>query len=144
MEYTLGIDLGTTGVRVLLVSGEGDIVATGNGEYPLLTPKPNWTEQDPEQWWQATVAAVKMCLERVKQEAGSGVKVAAIGLSGQMHGSVFLDSKGEVLRPAILWNDQRTAEQCRQITAIVGRAEADTADFQPGVGRLYRAQDTLA
>jgi xylulokinase len=120
MEYTLGIDLGTTGVRVLLVSGEGDIVATGNGEYPLLTPKPYWTEQDPEQWWQATAAAIKMCLERAEQEAGRGVKVAAIGLSGQMHGSVFLGLKGEVLRPAILWNDQRTSGQCEQITATVG------------------------
>jgi len=120
MEHTLGIDLGTTGVRVLLVSGEGDIVAVANGEYPMLMPKPYWTEQDPTQWWMATAAAIKVCLERAEQAAGSDIKVAAIGLSGQMHGSVFLGSKGEVLRPAILWNDQRTAEQCEQITAIVG------------------------
>jgi xylulokinase len=120
MEYTLGIDLGTTGVRVLLVSGEGDIIATGNGEYPLLTPEPYWTEQDPEQWWQATVPAIEMCLERAAQAAGSDVRVAAIGLSGQMHGSVFLGSKGDALRPAILWNDQRTSGQCEQITRIVG------------------------
>ncbi|MFA5064986.1 MAG: xylulokinase [Dehalococcoidia bacterium] len=120
MEYTLGIDLGTTGVRVLLISEIGDVVATGNGEYPLLMPEPYWTEQDSEQWWQATAAAIKACLEIGKQAAGSRIKVAAIGLSGQMHGSVFLGSKGEVLRPAILWNDQRTADQCEQITAIVG------------------------
>jgi len=120
MEYTLGIDLGTTGVRVLLVSGQGDIVAMGTGEYPLLMPEPYWTEQEPEQWWQATVSAIEMCFEKGKQAAGSRIKVAAIGLSGQMHGSVFLGSKGEVLRPAILWNDQRTSGQCEQITATVG------------------------
>jgi len=120
MEYTLGIDLGTTGVKVLLVSDRGDILATGNGEYPLLTPKPYWTEQDPEQWWQATVSAVRTCLEKAGQSAGGRVRVTAIGLSGQMHGSVFLDSKGDVLRPAILWNDQRTGVQCEQITAAVG------------------------
>jgi xylulokinase len=120
MEYTLGIDLGTTGVKVLLVSDRGDVFASANGEYPLLTPKPYWTEQHPEQWWQATVSAVRTCLEKAGQSATGRVKVMAIGLSGQMHGSVFLDSKGEVLRPAILWNDQRTADQCQQITAVVG------------------------
>ncbi len=120
MEYTLGIDLGTTGVKVLLVSEKGEVVASGNGEYPLLIPRPNWAEQDAEAWWDATVSAVKSCLAEGCVSVGKEVKVAAIGLSGQMHGSVFLDDKGEVLRPAILWNDQRTVDQCRQITAMVG------------------------
>ena len=120
MEYTLGIDLGTTGVKVLLVSEKGDVVASGKGEYPLLTPRPNWAEQDVEDWWKSTVSALKSCLAQSRLSVGKEVRVAAVGLSGQMHGAVFLDDKGEVLRPAILWNDQRTAEQCRQITAIVG------------------------
>ena len=120
MEYTLGIDLGTTGVKVLLVSENGGVIASGRGEYPLLVPRPNWAEQDVEGWWDATVCAVKGCLEQAVGSLGKDVKVAAVGLSGQMHGSVFLDDSGEVLRPAILWNDQRTAEQCRQITALVG------------------------
>ena len=120
MEYTLGIDLGTTGVKVLLVSEKGEVVASGKGEYPLLILRPNWAEQNSEDWWHATVSAVKSCLAQACLSVGKGVKVAAVGLSGQMHGAVFLDDKGEVLRPAILWNDQRTVEQCRQITAIVG------------------------
>jgi xylulokinase len=120
MQYALGIDLGTTGVKVLLVSEKGEVVASGNGEYPLLMPRPNWAEQDPEAWWQATLSAVKSCLAEACASEGREVKPAAIGLSGQMHGSVFLNGKGEVLRPAILWNDQRTTEQCRQITAMVG------------------------
>ncbi len=120
MQYTLGIDLGTTGVKVLLVSEKGEVVVSGNGEYPLLMPRPNWAEQDAEAWWHATVAAVKSCLAQACAAVGEEVKAAAIGLSGQMHGSVFLDAGGEILRPAILWNDQRTVEQCRQITAIVG------------------------
>jgi xylulokinase len=120
MEYTLGIDLGTTGVKVLLVSEKGEVVAAGSGVYPLLMPRPNWAEQDVEAWWNATVSAVKGCLDQACLSVGKKVKVAAVGLSGQMHGSVFLDGKGEVLRPAILWNDQRTADQCRQITAIIG------------------------
>jgi len=120
MEYTLGIDLGTTGVKVLLVSEKGEVVASGKGEYPLLMPRPNWAEQDVADWWNATVTAVRSCLAQACATTGKEVKVAAVGLSGQMHGSVFIGNKGEVLRPAILWNDQRTAEQCRQITDIVG------------------------
>ena len=120
MEYTLGIDLGTTGVKVLLVSEKGEVVASGKGEYPLLMPRPNWAEQDAEAWWQAALSALKSCLAQACKSVGKEVKVAAVGLSGQMHGAVFLDGKGEVLRPAILWNDQRTTEQCRQITATVG------------------------
>ena len=120
MQYTLGIDLGTTGVKALLVSEKGEIAASGKAEYPLLMPRPNWAEQDAEAWWNATVSAIKSCLAEACIALGKEVKVAAIGLSGQMHGSVFLDGKGEVLRPAILWNDQRTTEQCRQITATVG------------------------
>lgn len=120
MEYTLGLDLGTTGVRVLLVSRAGQVVSSAASEYPLLVPKPNWAEQDPAEWWQATIEAVRACLKQARESLGSKMEVAAIGLSGQMHGSVFLDGQGKVLRPAILWCDQRTEEQCRQITDIIG------------------------
>jgi xylulokinase len=120
MEYTLGIDLGTTGVKVLLVSDKGEVIASVKGEYPLLMPRPNWAEQDAEVWWNAALSALKSCLAQACISVGKEVKVAAVGVSGQMHGAVFLDDTGEVLRPAILWNDQRTAEQCRQITATVG------------------------
>ncbi len=120
MDCTLGIDLGTTGVRAILVNSEGKVAASADASYPLLTPRPYWIEQEPELWWQATVMAIRDCLSSAKQVYGGMVGIAAIGLSGQMHGSVFLDSQGFVLRPAMLWNDQRTAEQCAQITAIVG------------------------
>lgn len=120
MEYTLGIDLGTTGVKVLLLSEGGEIAASGSGEYPLLTPKPDWAEQEPERWWLSTVSAVKICLDAARNVTGKKISIAAVGLSGQMHGSVFLDDRGDVLRPAILWNDQRAVDQCRQISGRVG------------------------
>ena len=120
MRYVLGIDIGTTGVKALLVSEKGDVTASATVEYPLLTPRPNWAEQDPETWWQATVSATRPCLDKARAAVGRGVEVVAVGLSGQMHSSVFLDSRGEVLRPAILWCDQRTAPQCREIIDTVG------------------------
>jgi len=117
MDYLLGIDVGTSGTKALLVDLKGNIVARAVEEYPLQTPKPGWAEQDPADWWRATVGAIRRVI------ADSGVNAADIkglGLSGQMHGSVFLDSSHNVIRPAILWCDQRTAEQCRWITERVG------------------------
>lgn len=98
------------------MSETGEVTASAGEEYPLLTPRPNWAEQDPETWWRATVTAARACLEK----AGAVANVAAVGLSGQMHSSVFLDGGGDVLRPAILWCDQRTAPQCREITDTIG------------------------
>lgn len=120
MPYLLGIDLGTSAVKVLLVSETGASAAAASAEYPLLTPRPNWAEQDPEHWWKGVCAAVRACLEQFRIKSGRDAAVAAVGLSGQMHGSVFLDGKGEVLRPAILWCDQRTESQCREITDALG------------------------
>ncbi|MEN3185065.1 MAG: xylulokinase [Atribacterota bacterium] len=117
MEYFLGIDVGTTGCKVVLVNEEGALVGRGVEEYPLYTPRPNWAEQDPLSWWQGTQKAME------KAFASSGINpkaVTGVGLTGQMHGSVFLDKDGKVLRPAILWCDQRTALECQQITEIVG------------------------
>ncbi|HEY8742278.1 MAG TPA: xylulokinase [Chloroflexota bacterium] len=114
-EVLLGIDVGTTGARALLVNPAGAVVATASSDYPMATPQPGWAEQHPADWLTATRHAVQAALAAAGQPA-----VLAIGLTGQMHGSVLLDSAGRVLRPAILWCDQRTTAQCRQITATVG------------------------
>jgi xylulokinase len=106
----VGIDVGTTGVKALAVSPSGDVLARAEEAYPLSTPEPGWAEQDPDDWARAAEAAV----------ARLGVEPAGIGLSGQMHGLVCLDAQQRVLRPAILWNDQRTAQQCAEIEERVG------------------------
>ena len=85
--------------------------------YPCYVPKPLWSEQDPEDWWQATVKSVRRVMKKAKLKPAD---VKAIGLSGQMHGSVFLDKNDQVIRRAILWNDQRTAAECREIEERAG------------------------
>lgn len=117
MDYFLGIDVGTTGCKVVLIDEEGKLVAHAVEEYPLFTPRPNWAEQNPLDWWQATLKALEKVIKAGKVNPE---QIAGVGLTGQMHGSVFLDDRGEVLRPAILWCDQRTAEECREITEIIG------------------------
>ncbi len=117
MSCYLGIDVGTSGTKTLLIDDKGRVLAEANADYPLHQPKPGWTEQNPDDWWQATVKTVREVLQK------SGVKkedVKAIGLSGQMHGSVFLDKRDQVIRPALLWNDQRTAAECDEITERAG------------------------
>jgi xylulokinase len=117
MTVAIGLDVGTTGAQAVVVDEQGRVVATASSEYPLLTPRPQWTEQDPAEWWRA----VREVLTRTTGEvADSGDVVGGVGLTGQMHGSVFLDARGEVIRPALLWNDQRTAKQCEAITEMVG------------------------
>ncbi len=110
----IGLDVGTSGVKGILVAADGGVIATAGADYPLLTPRPGWTEQAPEAWWQASCAVL-----RALQAKAPG-PVEAIGLAGQMHGAVFLDADGQVIRPAILWNDQRTAAECAEIEARVG------------------------
>lgn len=118
MKTFLGLDISTTGSKALLVNETGDVVAVATSTHTLQTPRPLWSEQDPHEWWQAAAA----CIRRVLAESGiSGEEVAAVGLTGQMHGLVLLDAAGEVLRPAILWNDQRTQAQCDEIHRRVGR-----------------------
>lgn len=114
----LGIDISTTGAKALLVDAGGNVVSTATTPLELSTPRPLWSEQDPSQWWDGTVLSIR----RVLSEAGAaGSDIAAIGLTGQMHGLVMLDEHGEVLRPAILWNDQRTGPQCDMIRERLGR-----------------------
>ena len=121
MNIYLGIDIGTSGTKTLAVNEDGAILASATAEYPLDSPHPGWSEQDPAHWWHATCATVK---EVVSESGAKPADVKGIGLSGQMHGSVFLDKNGEVIRPALLWNDQRTARQCEEITEKAGGREA--------------------
>lgn len=110
----IGLDLGTTGARAIAIDLSGRLVAAATAEYPMATPRPGWTEQDPEAWW----AASRLVLGRVTSQLRE--PVLGLGLTGQMHGAVFLDSADRVVRPALLWNDQRTASQCQSITERVG------------------------
>jgi xylulokinase len=115
----MGIDVSTTGVKALLIAADGRVVGSANTEQPLSTPHPLWSEQDPADWWSGAVSSVR----RVLQETGiAGSEVAAVGLTGQMHGLTLLDAGGSVLRPAILWNDQRTGAQCDEMRAHLGKA----------------------
>ncbi len=117
MSYLLGIDIGTSGTKTLLVDERGRIAASVTVEYPCYAPKPAWSEQTPEDWWKATVRSVRLALAKARVR---GAQVLGVGLSGQMHGSVFLDRGGRVLRRAILWNDQRTGAECEEITRAAG------------------------
>ena len=119
MSYFIGIDSSTTATKALLMDDAGCVVAVGRAEYDFATPHPLWSEQEPHLWWDATVAAVDGALGT----AGvSGNEVVGVGLTGQMHGLVLLDASGDVLRPAILWNDQRTQAECDEIRDLVGRS----------------------
>ncbi len=117
MTVALGIDIGTTGAQVVGVDGSGRVTASAAREYPLLTPRPGWTEQDPEVWWMAAQEAITSAARTISDDQD---RIVGVGLTGQMHGSVFLDASGSVIRPALLWNDQRTAKQCEEITDRVG------------------------
>lgn len=118
MAYLIGMDIGTTGTKALLIDEQGAVRASATSEYPMYTPRPQWAEQDPEDWWRAAVEVLQLILEDADV---SGEEIQAIGLTGQMHGMVMLDAAGQVLRPCILWNDQRTAAQCEWIMETIGR-----------------------
>jgi xylulokinase len=117
-EYFLGIDISTTGSKALLVDERGQVAAVASSSHTLQAPRPLWSEQDPGEWWEAAQKAIRSVLEKAGIEGGA---VAAIGLTGQMHGLVLLDKTGSVLRPAILWNDQRTQAQCDEIHRRIGK-----------------------
>jgi xylulokinase len=117
VSVAIGVDVGTTGARAVAVDERGAVVASGTSEYPLLTPRPRWTEQEPRDWWHATRDVLGEVAAACRD---AGQEVSGIGLTGQMHGSVFLDGARDVIRPALLWNDQRTERQCEAITEAVG------------------------
>jgi len=117
MAKLLGIDLGTSSVKVLITDESGMILSRGSAEYPMLTLRPDWVEQDPNDWWQATVLAVRQAMSGINHK----VKLEGIGFSGQMHGTVLLDREDHLLHPAVIWPDQRSSAQVKEITALIGR-----------------------
>jgi len=115
MSIVLGLDVGTSGTKAIAMNEAGALLASATVEYPLHSPRPGWAEQDPAAWRRAAIEALSQLAARIDAR-----EVKGVGLTGQMHGSVFLDADNEVLRPAILWCDQRTAKQCEDITSKVG------------------------
>jgi xylulokinase len=113
--YLLGLDIGTSGAKALLCDEHGKVLATATAEYPLHTPHPLWSEQDPADWWRGAQEAIRGVIGNVDV-----AQIAGLGLTGQMHGAVFLDEASHVIRRALLWNDQRTAAECDEITQRVG------------------------
>src|SRR5829696_1896221 len=114
MSNLIGIDVGTTGTRAIVIDAGGRIIGSATHEHvPFASEQTGWAEQDPRDWWEATCKAVPAALAAAQV---SGDEIAAIGFSGQMHGSVLLDDRNEVLRPALIWCDQRTGAECREIT----------------------------
>ena len=107
----LGVDVGTSGVKAILVDATGEVIAATTTALTLSTPRPGWAEQDPEAWWRASVASIRQVVA-----SSPGARVVGVGISGQMHSSVFLDASGDVIRPALLWCDGRTTAECREIT----------------------------
>ena len=117
-QYFLGIDTSTTSSKALLIDERGDVIAVASSPHTLQTPRPLWSEQNPQEWWDAAVMSIRAVIGK----AGiSRESIGAVGLTGQMHGLVLLDEVGNVLRPAILWNDQRTQSQCDEIHQRIGR-----------------------
>ena len=118
MTFFIGIDTSTTATKALLMDENGLVLGVASNEYPYDTPQPLWSEQDPGLWWRGTVESIRQVLAKTNVDTAA---IKGIGLTGQMHGLVLLDEKGEVLRPAILWNDQRTGTQCDAIRLRLGR-----------------------
>jgi xylulokinase len=137
MAYYLGIDVGTSGTKALLMDASGKIIGTATSPHGISIPRPLWSEQDPDDWWSAAARASRAALARCKVD---GRQVAGVGLSGQMHGLVMVDGMGKPLRPCILWNDQRSAEQSTQIEARAG----GRSELVAMVGNVAVSSFTLA
>ena len=118
--YFLGIDVSTTATKALLTDSAGKVVTVASTQYPFETPRPLWSEQHPDLWWDGVQKSIRAVFQRSGVDPG---QIGGIGLTGQMHGLVLLDKTGNVLRPAILWNDQRTQSQCDEIHARIGKGE---------------------
>ena len=117
-KYLIGIDNGTSGAKCIAVDETGKVAASATVEYPLYTPRPGWAEQKPEDWWNAVAEGLNKIVKCVPRD-----EIAGVSFSGQMHGLVALDEANQVIRPAILWCDQRTQKQCDWITEKAGGAQ---------------------
>jgi xylulokinase len=117
MAILMGIDISTTGAKAILVNESGDVLGSSTNTYPLNTPKPLWSEQDPKDWWQAAQESIRGVFQSTGVDPDD---IKGIGLTGQMHGLVLLDAQDQVLRPAILWNDQRTGDACEEMVDKIG------------------------
>ena len=114
--YYIGVDLGTSAVKLLLMDGAGKIAKIVSKEYPLYFPNPGWSEQKPEDWFEQTMEGLKELLSECDKS-----QVAGISFGGQMHGLVILDKDDNVIRPALLWNDGRTYEECDYLNNVIGK-----------------------
>lgn len=114
--YYIGIDLGTSAVKLLMMDGDGTIIKIVSRDYPIEFPKPGWSEQNPEDWWEAVKSGLREMTSAVNPK-----EIAGVSFGGQMHGLVILDDKDEVIRPAILWNDGRTDEETKYLNDVIGR-----------------------
>ncbi|NLY10532.1 MAG: xylulokinase [Firmicutes bacterium] len=130
MGYFLGIDIGTSGVKVLILDESARVIGSVNQDYPLYSPYSGWFEQDPEEIWQGTLKAVNTVIDKYSL---APKEIKGIGLSGQMHSAIFLDENHRVLRKAILWNDTRTTKQCRQIEELVGKEDLHQEACNPAL-----------
>lgn len=115
--YFIGIDIGTSGAKAVLINVEGEIITTVTNNYPMQNPHPLWAEQNPEDWWKATKKSISEIIQKNKINAEN---IKGLGLTGQMHGLVSLDKNGNIVYPCIMWNDQRTADECEEITSKIG------------------------
>ena len=112
-----GVDIGTSGTKTLAMREDGEVLGSTVAQYPCLHPRVGWSEQHPSDWWDATVKTIRQLIKKRKLKPAD---VGGIGLSGQMHGSVFLSKSNKVIRPALLWNDQRTTVECAEIEQRAG------------------------
>ena len=112
----IGIDLGTSAVKLLLMDGDGNILNIVSKEYPIFLPKTGWSEQNPEDWYLQVIEGIKELIS-----GADGSLVAGISFGGQMHGLVILDDNDRVIRPAILWNDGRTSKECDYLNNVIGK-----------------------
>jgi xylulokinase len=120
MSYFIGLDISTTATKAMLMDEQGKVMAVASTQYDFETPQPLWSEQHPDLWWQGTSTSIRGVLSESEIDP---MEVKGIGLTGQMHGLVLLDEKGKVIRPAILWNDQRAGAQCDEIRKRLGREQ---------------------
>jgi len=132
--YVLGIDVGTGGTRALIMGGDGRVLVSATAEHePFASPQPGWAEQRPEDWWRAAGIAIHKALATGKLR---GEQISCVGFSGQMHGAVMLDARGDVVRPALIWCDVRTEKQCRELTERVGAEQLIRLTCNPALANF--------